>query len=176
MTRKRIFQSGLLGIVAFTLVISGLVGAQNSMAAQASSRAAQATSVYTQDFLTQYNKIKNPANGYFSSLGIPYHSVETLIVEAPDYGHETTSEAFSYWIWLEATYGEVTGNWQPFVTAWQTMDKYMIPSASNQPNTSGYNASSPAQYAPESPNITDYPTQLSTSVTVGSDPLYSELT
>ena len=26
----------------------------------------------------------------------PYHSVETLIVEAPDHGHETTSEAYSY--------------------------------------------------------------------------------
>src|SRR5581483_10483577 len=35
--------------------------------------------------------------------------------------------------------------------------------------------SSPAQYAPESPNITDYPTQLSTSVSVGSDPLAAEL-
>lgn len=176
MTRKRIFQSASLGILALLLVLTGLLGTQRIMAAQASSRSAQATSVYTQNFLTLYNKIKNPANGYFSSLGIPYHSVETLIVEAPDYGHETTSEAFSYWIWLEATYGEVTGNWQPFVTAWQTMDKYMIPGASDQPNTSGYNASSPAQYAPESPNITDYPTQLSSSVSVGSDPLYSELT
>jgi hypothetical protein len=34
---------------------------------------------------------------------VPYHSVETLIVEAPDHGHETTSEAFSYWLWLEAS-------------------------------------------------------------------------
>ena len=64
---------------------------------------------YTQDFLTLYNQIMNPANGYFSSKGIPYHSVETLMVEAPDYGHETTSEAWSYYIWLTATYGEVTG-------------------------------------------------------------------
>ncbi len=28
-------------------------------------------------------KITDPANGYFSPEGIPYHSVETLIVEAP---------------------------------------------------------------------------------------------
>ncbi|HEX4787253.1 MAG TPA: glycoside hydrolase family 48 protein, partial [Actinospica sp.] len=40
-----------------------------------------ATDAYTQAFLTQYNKIKDPANGYFSSSGIPYHCVETLIVE-----------------------------------------------------------------------------------------------
>ena len=57
--------------------------------------AATPTGEYAQRFLAQYKKIKDPANGYFSPQGIPYHSVETLIVEAPDYGHETTSEAYS---------------------------------------------------------------------------------
>ncbi|HTJ38159.1 MAG TPA: cellulose binding domain-containing protein, partial [Dactylosporangium sp.] len=56
---------------------------------------AQAASGYDQWFLNLYDDIKNPANGYFSPKGIPYHSVETLIVEAPDYGHETTSETYS---------------------------------------------------------------------------------
>src|SRR5438876_37761 len=60
---------------------------------------------YTDRFLALWNDIHNPKNGYFSAQGIPYHSIETLIVEAPDYGHETTSEAYSYWIWLEALYG-----------------------------------------------------------------------
>ncbi|GHO56672.1 glycoside hydrolase family 48 protein [Ktedonobacter robiniae] len=175
MTRKRISQSISLVIIAIALVISGFLGVQRIPVAHASPGATQATSTYTQRFLTLYGEIKNPANGYFSPLGIPYHSVETLIVEAPDYGHETTSEAFSFWIWLEATYGEVTGNWQPFTSAWATMDKYMIPSHADQSTNSGYNASSPAQYAPESPNITDYPTQLSSSVSVGQDPLASEL-
>src|SRR5579883_440776 len=174
-TRKRTFQSLILGFVTLLLVISGFL-ARGIPAAHANTSSAQATSTWTQHFLTLYNEITNPANGYFSSLGIPYHSVETLIVEAPDYGHETTSETFSFWIWLEATYGEVTGNWQPFINAWQTMDKYMIPSDADQPTNAGYNPSSPAQYAPESPNITDYPTQLTTSVTVGQDPLYNELT
>src|SRR6202007_986995 len=111
------------------------VGASGTITASASgytsgtvaATEAPPSSGYHQWFLSLYDDIKNPANGYFSPKGIPYHSVETLIVEAPDYGHETTSETFSYWIWLEATYGEVSGNWQPFVTAWQTMDKYMIP-------------------------------------------------
>lgn len=58
-----------------------------------------AENTYTARFLTQYNKIHDPAHGYFSKEGIPYHSVETLIVEAPDHGHQTTSEAYSYWIW-----------------------------------------------------------------------------
>ena len=58
--------------------------------------------MYDQRFLTMYNKLHDPANGYFSPEGVPYHSIETLIVEAPDHGHETTSEAFSYWMWMEA--------------------------------------------------------------------------
>ena len=66
---------------------------------------------YIQRFTTLYNKLKDPANGYFSPQGVPYHSVETFMVEAPDHGHETTSEAFSYYLWLEAAYGKVTGDW-----------------------------------------------------------------
>ncbi len=146
------------------------------MAAPAQSNAASATSTYTQRFLTLYNEIKNPANGYFSPQGIPYHSVETLIVEAPDYGHETTSEAFSFWLELEATYGQNTGNWTPFNNAWATMEQYIIPSHADQPTNAGYNTSSPAQYAAESDNLSDYPEQGSTTIPVGQDPLYSELT
>jgi hypothetical protein len=171
--KKKILPSLALAATGFVLLLAGVVG--NFSVAHASTKSATDNSTYTADFMTLYNDITNTANGYFSPLGIPYHSVETLIVEAPDYGHETTSEAFSFWLQLEATYGEVTGNWSPFVSAWTTMDTYMIPSASDQPTNAGYNPSSPAQYAPESPNITDYPTQLSTSVTVGQDPLASEL-
>ena|SRR5437660_116246 len=105
--RKKILRSASVGIIAILLVISGLLGVQHIQSVRANT---QATSSYTQHFLTLYNEIKNPANGYFSPLGIPYHSVETLIVEAPDYGHETTSETFSFWLWLEATYGQVSGN------------------------------------------------------------------
>jgi hypothetical protein len=130
---------------------------------------------YTQDFLTLYNEITNPANGYFNAQGIPYHSVETLIVEAPDYGHETTSEAWSYLIWLQATYGEVTGDWSKFNNAWTLMETYMIPSHAAQPSNSSYNPSSPAQYAPEEPLPSDYPVATTTSVSVGSDPLAAEL-
>ncbi len=176
---KRIFRSAWLAATALILVATSFIGAQHLLAAPAqssSSSAASATSTYTQRFLTLYNEIKNPANGYFSPQGIPYHSVETLIVEAPDYGHETTSEAFSFWLELEATYGQNTGNWTPFNNAWSTMEQYMIPTAAEQPTASSYNPNSPAQYAPESDNLSAYPTQLTTSVTPGQDPLYNELT
>src|SRR5581483_11676579 len=56
--------------------------------------AAASKSTYDQWFLNLYDAMMNPANGYFSPKGIPYHSVETLIVEAPDYGHQTTSETY----------------------------------------------------------------------------------
>ncbi|WP_034593886.1 glycoside hydrolase family 48 protein [Hamadaea tsunoensis] len=129
--------------------------------------------VYVARFLEQYNKIKNSANGYFSPEGVPYHSIETLIVEAPDYGHETTSEAFSFWLWLEAQYGRASGNWAPFNQAWATMEKYIIPAHTDQP-TSG--ASGTPQYAAEHDYPDQYPSPLEPSVPVGTDPLKSELT
>ncbi len=137
--------------------------------------AAAAATGYDQWFLNLYDDITNTSNGYFSPQGIPYHSVEELIVEAPDYGHETTSETYSYWLWLAADYGQVTGDWTEFNTAWSNMQTYMIPNAANQPGCSAYNASSPATYGPEEPSPSDYPVALSSSVPVGSDPLYSEL-
>ena len=129
---------------------------------------------YGAEFLELYNKIKSPANGYFSPDGVPYHSVETLIVEAPDHGHETTSEAFSYWLFLEAMYGRVTGDWGPFNQAWQAMDQYIIPSETQ----SNYNPNDPADYAPEASRPDLYPQQggkLDSSVPVGRDPIAQEL-
>ncbi|BAJ31443.1 MULTISPECIES: glycoside hydrolase family 48 protein [Kitasatospora] len=136
---------------------------------------AVASGVYNDRFLQLYNKIKDPANGYFSPEGIPYHSVETLLVEAPDQGHETTSEAYSYLIWLEAQYGRVTKDWSKFNAAWTLMETYMIPGHADQPTNSFYNASKPATYAPERPLPSDYPAALDTSITAGSDPIAGEL-
>jgi hypothetical protein len=134
-----------------------------------------AAKVYDARFLELYGKITNPANGYFSPEGIPYHSVETLIVEAPDHGHETTSEAYSYLLWLQAMYGKVTGDWSKFNGAWDLMEKYMIPTRADQPTNSFYNAAKPATYAPELDTPNEYPAKLDTGVPVGSDPIAGEL-
>ncbi len=101
--------------------------------------------------------------------------METLLVEAPDHGHETTSEAFSYWMWLEAAYGRVTGDWGPFNNAWEVTEQYIIPTQTDQPTNSSYNPGAPATYAPEHPDVTQYPAQLDQSVPVGQDPLAAEL-
>ncbi|MGW0735271.1 glycoside hydrolase family 48 protein [Streptomyces sp. NPDC002851] len=143
-------------------------------AAQKGAAAPNATE-YEQRFLDLYGQLTDPANGYFSPDGIPYHAVETLIVEAPDHGHETTSEAYSYLIWLQAMYGKVTGEWDRFNAAWETMEKFMIPSQDQQPTNSFYNAAKPATYAPEWDTPDQYPAQLDAGVPVGSDPLAAEL-
>ncbi|CAL9642050.1 glycoside hydrolase family 48 protein [Streptomyces sp. MPA0124] len=130
---------------------------------------------YDARFLELYGKITDPANGYFSPEGIPYHSVETLIVEAPDHGHETTSEAYSYLLWLQAMYGKVTGDWEKFNNAWEIMETYMIPTHADQPTNSSYNASKPATYAPELDTPNEYPAPLDGTVPVGSDPIAGEL-
>ncbi|MFF1411543.1 glycoside hydrolase family 48 protein [Streptomyces sp. NPDC058289] len=134
-----------------------------------------ADSTYDARFLDLHGKITNPANGYFSPEGIPYHSVETLIVEAPDHGHETTSEAYSYLIWLQAMYGKITGDWTKFNGAWEVMEKFMIPTHADQPTTGSYNASKPATYAPEHDLPSQYPAKLDGTVTSGVDPIAGEL-
>ncbi|NBM17551.1 glycoside hydrolase family 48 protein [Streptomyces sp. GC420] len=134
-----------------------------------------ASSAYDERFLELYGKITDPANGYFSPEGVPYHSVETLIVEAPDHGHETTSEAYSYLIWLQAMYGKITGDWSKFNGAWDTMEDYMIPTHADQPTNSFYTPSKPATYAPEHDLPSSYPAQLDSGVTAGADPIAAEL-
>ena len=132
---------------------------------------------YQSRFETMYNKIKDTSNGYFSPDGVPYHSIETLMIEAPDYGHVTTSEAFSYYMWLEAINGRFTGDFTGFENSWDIAEKYIIPSEKDQPNTSmsRYNPNDPATYAPEWQDPSKYPAQLDTNAPVGIDPIGAEL-
>lgn len=133
---------------------------------------------YTQRFIDLRAKIHNPANGYFSPDGVPYHTPETLICEAPDYGHETTSEAYSYWIWLEAMNGRVTGDWTALNAAWTKMEAKAIPTPDLQPTTSSYNPAAPATYAGEWPLPDNYPSPLIpvAQAPVGQDPVSPDLT
>ena len=71
-------------------------------ASAATVKADKANDKYAQRFVDIYNTVKDTNTGYFDENGVPYHSIETLMVEAPDQGHESTSEATSYLIWLEA--------------------------------------------------------------------------
>lgn len=160
------------GTATFTASATG-----HTAATVAATEADNDQSVYTQRFMELYNRIKLPANGYFSghSPPIPYHSVETLIVEAPDYGHVTTSEAYSYWVWLEAQYGRVTQDWTKFNQAWQSMETHLIPTAADQPSNAAYNPADTATFAPEFDLPSQYPSPLDNNVATGPDPLANEL-
>jgi Glycosyl hydrolase family 48 len=131
--------------------------------------------VYTDHFLALWTDIHNLKNGYFSPEGVPYHSVETLIVEAPDYGHETTSEAYSYWVWLEAAYGKTTKDWSFYDRAWSSLEYYLIPRPAEQPTNASYSPAHPATYAEEGDLPSQYPKPLVSSVGVGADPISAEL-
>lgn len=126
-------------------------------------------------FLALWTDIHKLSNGYFSPEGIPYHSVETLLVEAPDYGHETTSEAYSYWIWLEAMYGRVAKDWTFLDRAWTNLEYYIIPRPAEQPANASYNPAHPATYAEEGDLPNQYPKPLNSAVLTGADPIGAEL-
>ena len=120
-------------------------------------------STYAQRFMSMYDDVitNGQANGYLSkndggsgSFGIPYHSKEEVIIEAPDYGHETTSEAMSYLVWVAAMHDNIVANsgenfsgatTGDLAKAWKTME-VMIPDVQD----SFWNASSvSAQYCGE---------------------------
>jgi len=105
------------GIIAAVIVVSTLIiTIKNSFKpSRQSSNSNVIQSVYSDRFIALFEDIQK--QGYLSEEGIPYHSIETLLVEAPDYGHLTTSEAMSYMVWLGATYGKLTGDWTYFKDA-----------------------------------------------------------
>ncbi len=116
-------------------------------------------------FSEQYAKVvtNGKQNGYLSQDGVPYHSVETLMVEAPDYGHETTSEAYSEYVWLTA------------MNVWTSGSTSDFEAAQDQPTCSSYDPSTPASYAPEENSPADYPVQIDRNVKTGQDDLNDEL-
>ena len=99
--------------LAFALSLSCVVTAMAPLSASAENGVFEARTkeekygdnTYANRFMSLYADVieEGVENGYLSSQGgkqIPYHCVETLNVEAPDYGHETTSEAMSYLVWI----------------------------------------------------------------------------
>jgi hypothetical protein len=126
-------------------------------------------------FNEMFASLTSASSGYLSVEGVPYHSIETLMCDRPDYGHMSTSEAFSFYVWLGAVKGKISGDWSTYTKAWDLTERYIIPSPTDQPGVNTYNPNVPADYAPESPNIEDYPTTGNFSAPVGQDPISNEL-
>ncbi len=140
-------------------------------------KAAAAEEVYKARFLELWGKLHDSANGYFSPEGIPYHTRENLLCEAPDIGHQSVSETISYWVWLEALYGKFQNDWAPFKKAWEITEKYFIPSGEYQLESalSRFRTNHPADYSPELDLPDQYPALLDFNKAVGTDPLHNEL-
>ena len=97
------------GILSAAMTATAVVPAVSSAAA--TPEALKSDQTYISMFESLYEDVMTNGvqNGFMSDqnngakkFGIPYHAVETLVVEAPDYGHETTSEAMSYIVWMAA--------------------------------------------------------------------------
>lgn len=137
----------IAAILSAALTVSAMMPAV-SAAGTRTKEEAYGDSTYAQRFLSLYDDVvtNGEENGYLSSknkasggFGVPYHAVEELIIEAPDYGHETTSEAMSYIVWMAAMRdyisrkdgvtkadGSAVDQTNDLAKAWKTME-IMIP-------------------------------------------------
>lgn len=149
---------------------------------------------FAERFLSLYDDVmtKGGDNGYLSktnfgtggasaSFGVPYHSIETMIVEAPDYGHVTTSEAMSYIVWMAALrdkfaadgIGGATAS-SDYAKAWKTMEA-MIPGFGPNGTQKGILTQSElsATYAPEFQTPEEYNKALGEDGNTGKNPLFA---
>lgn len=143
---------------------------------------AKAAESYQDKFMELRENITDNSNGYYRTIKkdgktykIPYHCVETFLCEGPDYGHETTSETYSYYVWLEAMYGKFSGDWTAFNDAWDSLEKFMIPAKEDQPTNKYYDPSDPADYSDEFLSTSKYPSPSNPNAKVGSETLTKEL-
>ncbi len=106
------------GVLAAASAVSAVLPVMGSAAENTYATENKANESYASMFASLYDDVitNGQTNGYLSkntngsSFGIPYHSVETLCIEAPDYGHETTSEAMSYIVWVAAMHDALVAN------------------------------------------------------------------
>lgn len=175
--KTKALTAGILSaVMSATAVMPAFTSAANEYATENG-----ANESYAKMFASLYDDVitNGQENGYLSkqnnggdSFGVPYHSVETLCVEAPDYGHETTSEAMSYIVWVAAMHdilannGTIEGSSGDVQKAWKTMEA-IIPGwseASGLKNTINYKSiwnqsrlKADTAYEKDTPQ--EYPTQ-----------------
>ncbi|MBQ8724624.1 MAG: cellulose 1,4-beta-cellobiosidase, partial [Oscillospiraceae bacterium] len=193
MKKSKVF---LATIIAAATACTALLPTAASAAGSRTKDEAYGDDTYAARFMSLYDDVVTNGidNGYMSKdstvdggFGVPYHSVEELCIEAPDYGHETTSEALSYLVWVAAMRdnivqaakdGKITvANVKDASTeeigdtakAWLTMEASMIPDAQGgileRPELS-------ATYSDEWEQVELYPTDMDTNVTA-KNPIHS---
>ncbi len=139
--KNKALAAGILSAaMTATAVLPAMASAATSPSGNTYASANNANDSYAAMFSSLYDDVitNGQANGYLSKnnngsgFGIPYHSIEKLCVEAPDYGHETTSEAMSYIVWMTAMHdvlvqqGRISGSTGDLQKGWNTLEA-MIP-------------------------------------------------
>ncbi len=183
----------LTSTMAVTVANAGDNG-NNGTPGQRTKEEAFGDDTYAARFLSLYDDVitNGQENGYLSSntgggdsFGIPYHAVEEVIIEAPDYGHETTSEAMSYLVWAAAMRDNIAknhadqvkkGNVQytgDLAKAWKTLE-VMVPEVQDNFWTAG---SVSAQYCGEYDMPQDCPDHHAGEADhTASNPIYNKFT
>ncbi len=177
----------LAAVLATAMASSALMTSTASAAGTRTKAEAYGDETYAQRFLSLYDDVvtKGQENGYLSTknvapggFGVPYHSIETVICEAPDYGHETTSEAMSYIVWIAAMEDNITANTDykeatsDLAKAWKTLE-VMIPTEQSGFWSKSELSAQVAKEYPEGPE--NYPSEGNQS-NVGKNPIHSQFT
>lgn len=186
----------LAAILSAAMTCSAMLPTVASAAGDRTKDEAYGDETYAARFMSLYQDVvvDGVENGYMSStstvdggLGIPYHSVETLVIEAPDYGHETTSEALSYLVWVAAMHDNIVNDAQngevtvantsddygtmdastedvgDLSKAWLTLESTMIPDTQTNFMSKGSELS--ATYSDEWEQVEYYPTDMESGKT-----------
>lgn len=140
-----------------------------------------AASFWKSKFDFTYNLLTDINNGYFgpktgpNAYMTPYHAKErAIIVEAPDWTHESVSETASFWVKLEA-WNSILGNGvSGLAKAWDSIERVWIPSGPNQP-TGDYDPEGAADYIPDAFRLQDTPVNSSIAQVQPRDPIAAGL-
>lgn len=191
----------LAAVVAAAMASTALMSTVASAAEGTREKAEKyGDSTYAERFLSLYQDVivEGEENGYLSSngasgnsFGVPYHSVEELICEAPDYGHETTSEAMSYIVWIAAMNDHITKDagvagttpTKDLAKAWNTLENLVPTEQTGFWSKSELSAQTAKEWPegfgldgdPNKCGINMYPSEGSQS-NVGKNPIHSQLT
>ena len=137
---------------------------------------------YLARFNWSYDMYHDRDNGYFgpttgpNAFRVPYHAKErAIIVEAPDWTHESVSETVSFQAKAAAWKYLISGDATDLTKCWSAINDIWIPQGVAQP-WGDYTPNSPAGYMPDPMTLQDSPMAASTARTSGPDPLYTALT
>ncbi len=195
---KAILAAVLTAAMASSAIMTCTASAQDGYrAGKRTKEEKYGTATYAQRFLSLYDDVitNGVENGYLSKnnipsggFGVPYHSIEEVICEAPDYGHETTSEAMSYIVWMAAMEDNITKNAgiagvspsSDLPKAWKTLE-VMIPTSQSGFWTADLSSQVAKEYPgaaygdTSDPGLQGYPSE-GNQQNVGKNPIHKEFT